>query len=167
MADTIGISYGVCQENLTENMYMCHIAPSSRQRTHPCIPENHRVCDLQHGYCSLSYLLVGLSPLWFYCFPNWKWNWRDDVLKQYVTSKGNRKRYSTALRKMMLLKHGKNDGISVYIPPIYYSMVNLVVRFSIGRCPSKFTNITVWELCIFDNKMFGCGKFTTLTPLSY
>jgi hypothetical protein len=36
-----------------------------------------------------------------------------------VTSKGNRKRYSTALRKMtsmVRLKHGKNDGIAVYIP---------------------------------------------------
>jgi hypothetical protein len=24
---------------------MCRIAPSSRQRTHPHVPENHRVCD--------------------------------------------------------------------------------------------------------------------------
>jgi hypothetical protein len=34
-------------------------------------------------------------------------------------SKGNRKRYLTALRKMtsmVLLKHGKNDGIAVYVP---------------------------------------------------
>jgi hypothetical protein len=31
-------------------------------------------------------------------FPNWKWNWRDDVLKQCLTSKGNRKRHSTALK---------------------------------------------------------------------
>jgi hypothetical protein len=45
LADTIGISYGVCQENLTENVNMCHIAPSSQQRTHISIPENHRVCD--------------------------------------------------------------------------------------------------------------------------
>jgi hypothetical protein len=36
-----------------------------------------------------------------------------------LTSKGNRKRYSTALRKMtsmVLLKRGKNDGIAVYVP---------------------------------------------------
>jgi hypothetical protein len=39
------ISYGVCQGNLTENMNMCHIAPSSRQRTHSRISDNHRVCD--------------------------------------------------------------------------------------------------------------------------
>jgi hypothetical protein len=40
-------------------------------------------------------------------------------LKQYLTSKGIRKQYSTALRKMtsiVLLKHRKNEGISVYIP---------------------------------------------------
>jgi hypothetical protein len=39
----------------------------------------------------------------------------DDILKQYLTSKG----YSTALRKMtftVLLKRGKNDGIAEYIP---------------------------------------------------
>jgi hypothetical protein len=43
----------------------------------------------------------------------------DDVLKQCLTSKGNRKWYSTALRKMtstVLSKHGKNDGITVYVP---------------------------------------------------
>jgi hypothetical protein len=53
------------------------------------------------------------------CFSNWKWNWRDDVWKQCVTSKGNRKRYSTVLRKMtstVLLKHWKNDVIAVYVP---------------------------------------------------
>jgi hypothetical protein len=40
-------------------------------------------------------------------------------LKQCLTSKGNCKRYSTALGKMTfvaLLKRGKNDGISVYVP---------------------------------------------------
>jgi hypothetical protein len=43
---------------------------------------------------------------------------RDDVLKQCLTSKGNRKRYSTAFRTMtstVLLKRGKNDGIAVYV----------------------------------------------------
>jgi hypothetical protein len=42
--------------------------------------------------------------------------WR---LKQCLTSKENHKQYSTALRKMIsmeLLKHGKTDGITVYIP---------------------------------------------------
>jgi hypothetical protein len=27
------------------------------------------------------------------CFPNWKWNWRDDLLKQHLISKANRKWY--------------------------------------------------------------------------
>jgi predicted transcriptional regulator YdeE len=45
LADTVGISYGVCQEILTENLNMRHIAPSSRQRSRPHVPENHRVCD--------------------------------------------------------------------------------------------------------------------------
>jgi hypothetical protein len=43
----------------------------------------------------------------------------DNVLKQHLTSKRNRKWYSTALRKMtstVLLKCGKNDGTAVYIP---------------------------------------------------
>jgi hypothetical protein len=43
----------------------------------------------------------------------------DGVLKQCLTSEGNCKLYSTALRKMtstVLLKHGRKDGIAVYIP---------------------------------------------------
>jgi hypothetical protein len=43
----------------------------------------------------------------------------DDILKECETSKRNRKRYSTALRKMtstVFLKRGKNDGIAVYVP---------------------------------------------------
>jgi hypothetical protein len=54
-----------------------------------------------------------------FAFPNWKWNWRDDVLKQCLTSKGNHKWYLTALRKItstVLLKHWKIDEITVYIP---------------------------------------------------
>jgi hypothetical protein len=38
--------------------------------------------------------------------------------KQCLTSKGNRMQYSTTLRKVtstVLLKRGKNDGITVYI----------------------------------------------------
>jgi hypothetical protein len=44
LAHTIGISYGVCQDMLTENFNMHHIAPSSQQHTHSHFPENHRVC---------------------------------------------------------------------------------------------------------------------------
>jgi hypothetical protein len=46
LADTVWISYGVCQEILTKNLNMCRIAPSS-QHALPRVPENHRVCDLK------------------------------------------------------------------------------------------------------------------------
>jgi hypothetical protein len=55
--------------------------------------------------------LPDLAPCDFTFFPKLKKNWREDVLKQCLTSKGNRKWYSTALRKMtstVLLKHGEN-----------------------------------------------------------
>jgi hypothetical protein len=45
LTDTIGMSYGVCQANLTENFNMRCIAPLSRQHARPHIPVNHRVCD--------------------------------------------------------------------------------------------------------------------------
>jgi ribosomal protein S25 len=45
LADIFGISYGVFQEILKENLNMCRIAPSSRQRGRPHVPENQRVCD--------------------------------------------------------------------------------------------------------------------------
>jgi hypothetical protein len=45
LADTVGISYEVCQEILTEKLTMHRIPSSSRQRTPPPVPENHRVCD--------------------------------------------------------------------------------------------------------------------------
>jgi hypothetical protein len=35
LADTVGISCGVCQEILTENLNRCCIAPLSRQCGHP------------------------------------------------------------------------------------------------------------------------------------
>jgi hypothetical protein len=44
LADTAGISYGVCQEILTENLNIYHTAPSW-QRTRPHVHENHRICD--------------------------------------------------------------------------------------------------------------------------
>jgi hypothetical protein len=53
------------------------------------------------------------------CSPNWKWIWRDNILKEYLTSKGNCKWYLTALRKLtyiVLSKRGKNDRIAKYVP---------------------------------------------------
>jgi hypothetical protein len=44
LADTTGISYGVCQDILTENLNMHCIAPSSWCAC-PHTSENHRVCD--------------------------------------------------------------------------------------------------------------------------
>jgi hypothetical protein len=62
-----------------------------------------------------------LAPCDFALFPKLKMKLkgRDDVLKQCLTSKGNRKRCSKAFRTMtstVLLKRGKNDGIVVYVP---------------------------------------------------
>jgi hypothetical protein len=96
--------------DLNRKLNMHHIAPS--RRVHPHVPENHSACDKQqHGYHSPSSLLARFSPLWFhFVSPNWKWNLWDDVLKQCLTSKGNHKWYSTALRKVtstVLLKRGK------------------------------------------------------------
>jgi hypothetical protein len=60
LADTVGIIYGVCQEILTENLNMRRIAPSSRQRTRPHLPEKEFVT-------SNKMVIVphppGLSPL--------------------------------------------------------------------------------------------------------
>jgi hypothetical protein len=44
LTDTTGISYGVCQEILPENLNIRHIAPSS-WCARPHVPENHRVWD--------------------------------------------------------------------------------------------------------------------------
>jgi ribosomal protein S25 len=60
LADKPGISYGVCQEILTENLNMRRICDSS-QRDRPHVPENHR--DQQHGYRSPASLLAGIIPL--------------------------------------------------------------------------------------------------------
>jgi hypothetical protein len=60
-----------------------------------------------------------LAPCDFSLFAKLKMKMKESILKQCLTSKGNQKWYSTALRKMttnVLLKHGKNDGIAVYIP---------------------------------------------------
>jgi hypothetical protein len=45
LTGTVGISCGACQVILTENLNMRRIAPSSRQRARPHVPENHSVCD--------------------------------------------------------------------------------------------------------------------------
>jgi hypothetical protein len=42
--------------------------------------------------------------------------------------------------------------------PVYQNMVYLIVSLSIGRCASKFMNVTVQEHCTFDSQVFGFGK---------
>jgi hypothetical protein len=83
-----------CQVTLTENLNMCRIAPSSRQRARPQVSENHRVCDWQqHGYHSPSSPLAGLSLLWFRFVSRIENETEgDDILKECLTSKGNPKR---------------------------------------------------------------------------
>jgi hypothetical protein len=45
LTDTVGISYGLCQEILTANLNIRCIAPSSQQCALPHVPDDHRVCD--------------------------------------------------------------------------------------------------------------------------
>jgi hypothetical protein len=37
-------------------------------------------------------------------------------------------------------------------------MINLIVRLSIRRYPSKFVDVTMWEHCTFGKRIFGCGR---------
>jgi hypothetical protein len=100
----------------SEHAPHCSFITTMRPPTRPWKPQN---LQLTTWLSFPSSLLAALSPLWFCCFPNWKWNERDDNLKQGLTSEGNCKRYSTALRNItstVLLKHGKNNGTVVYIP---------------------------------------------------
>jgi hypothetical protein len=63
--------------------------------------------------------LPDLVPCDFALFPKLKMKLKGRCFETVSDIKGNLKQYSTALRKMtstVLLKHGKNDGIPVYIP---------------------------------------------------
>jgi hypothetical protein len=63
--------------------------------------------------------LLDLAPSGFALFPKLKMKLKGRRFETVSASKGNHKRYSTALRKMtstVLLKHGKNYGIVIYIP---------------------------------------------------
>jgi hypothetical protein len=46
------------------------------------------------------------------CFPNWKWNWRDDIQRESQAVLDSIKENDFHV----LLKHEKNDGIVVYVP---------------------------------------------------
>jgi hypothetical protein len=66
-------------------------------------------------------VIVGLCPTCdFALFPKLKMKLKGRRFEtaSYITSRGNHKRYLTALRKitsMVLLKCGKNNGIAVYV----------------------------------------------------
>jgi hypothetical protein len=92
--DTVGISYGVCQF-LTENFNMHHIATKFAPRL--LTNDQKQQCV---NMCLELWDKANKPRVISLFFPNWKRNWRDDILKECWTSKGNHKRYSTALRKI-------------------------------------------------------------------
>jgi hypothetical protein len=119
----VGFSYGVWQEILTENLNMRHIAAKfvprllANDQKQWCVSVCLEIWEKANEDPTFISRNVTSDESWF-CFPNWKWSWRDDVLKQCLISKGNHKWYWIALRKVtstVLLKHGKNYGITVYV----------------------------------------------------
>jgi hypothetical protein len=121
LADAGGISFGICQEIITENLNMRRISAKfvPRLLTNDQKQRRINVClELQdkakEDRIFISRIITG-DESWIYGYdPQTK-----QQSSQCLTSKGNRKRYSTALRKMtstVLLKRGKNDGIGVYVP---------------------------------------------------
>jgi hypothetical protein len=65
------ISYGVCQEILTENLNMRRIAPSSLQRARPHAPENHKfVTNNNMVIVPHPPYSPDLAPVISLCFPN-------------------------------------------------------------------------------------------------
>jgi hypothetical protein len=93
LADTVGIGYGVCQI-LTENLNMCCIAAKFVPRfltndqkqwhVHVCLELWEKA---NRDPTFISTIITG-DESWIR-FQNWKWNWRDDFLKQCWISKGN------------------------------------------------------------------------------
>jgi hypothetical protein len=62
---------------------------------------------------------LNLAPCDLALFPKLKMKLKEPCFETVSDIQGNRKRCLTALWKMTsmaLLKHGKNDGITVYIP---------------------------------------------------
>jgi hypothetical protein len=74
---TVGISYGVCQEIL-DILNMCCIATK-------CVPRlltHYGGKRLVNGCLKLQEKVNDPPTEWFHSFPNWKWNWTDDILQQ-------------------------------------------------------------------------------------
>jgi biotin transporter BioY len=49
---------------------------------------------------------------------------------------------------------------------IYQDIIILAVSVSIRIYPSKFINITMWNIVLLTTKLLDEAKFSTLTPLS-
>jgi hypothetical protein len=85
---------------------------------HPWKPQSlWLTATCYHSPCSL---LTGLSPLWFRFISQIENETEGTTFWNCLTSKGNHKRYSTALRKMtstVLLKRGKKTIGSLYAFP--------------------------------------------------
>jgi hypothetical protein len=95
------------------NWLLHHNAPAHTSLKTTEFVTNNNMVIIPHPPYSLD-----LAPCDFILFPKWKIKLKG-LLKPCLTSKGNRKRYSTALRKMtsaVLLNRRKNDGITVYVP---------------------------------------------------
>jgi hypothetical protein len=115
---------------------MRRTASSSQQCSRPHVPENHE-------FVTNNNMVIFPHPPYspdlalcdFALFPKLKIKLKGRcVLKQSLTSKGNRKRHSIALRKItsvVLLKHEKNHGIAVYVPKetIFKNMATKIEYF--------------------------------------
>jgi hypothetical protein len=94
---------------------------------------------------------LDFAPCDFALFPNWKWNWRDDVLKQCLASKGNHKRY---------LNYLEVDTISLPSPPRLRDPVSSISSNSSSSLSSFLMTTTGGGLC----SERGCRWGDTIPP---
>jgi hypothetical protein len=117
LADTVWISYGVCQETLTDNLNTRHTAPSyDNAPAHTSLKTTEFVTNNIMVIIPLPPYSPDVAPCDFVWFPKLKMKLKG---RRFQTSEGNHKRYSRVLREMrstVFLKRGKNDGIAAYVP---------------------------------------------------
>jgi hypothetical protein len=97
LADAAGISYEVCQAILIEKLNIsCIAAKFILWVLTNYLKKWHRnMCLELQVKANVEQTFISISL----CFPNWKWNWKEDILKQCLTSKENYKRHSTELKR--------------------------------------------------------------------
>jgi hypothetical protein len=103
----------------TRTLAQVQLPPSSQQCICPHTPENHRVCDNNMVVVPHPPYSPGLAPVILLCLPNWKWNCRDDVLKQCLTLKRELQVVLDSIKEngsMVLFKREKMMG-SLYMFP--------------------------------------------------